>query len=213
MNIRQMDSSLIYGMKIRNVVFHCPNSIRCLTTKEGSNLLNCPLKGGREGCEVWRLRSNLESDASIFWDFIQEAFAEITEEDLVCPERIKLELEQKHFLSLSFFGIGKYFAANGFQFPKSWEVIVRILMPQSENPQDFFRIALEELWQDSRYSELLLESLLNDFKNTLLSETSQRGVLLLIYVLKKAIDESSKPIPEEESGKIIDDVVDYLRSH
>jgi len=125
---------------------------------------------------------------------------------------MNLEIEQKHFLSLAFFGIGKCFAKNGYRFPKSWEKITRILLEHLENPQSFFEFTLKDLQQDPKYSELM-EMLLNDFKNVLLSQRSQKGILLLLYILKTALEESSSLIPEENSGKLIDDIMTYLRSH
>jgi len=203
-----MDQFLLFGIQIRNIVFHCPTSIKCLTTEEGSNLLTCPLKGGRDKCQVWHLRRRLESEAPVFWDCFEKTFFTISQKDLVYPERMELEIEQRNFLSLSFLGIGKYLAENKFLFPKCWGMTNRALTNYSENPQDFFRIAVKDLWQGS---ELMMELLFNDFKNTLLSEKARKGVLLLLFIFKKAASESSKPIPEEESGALISEIIDYLR--
>lgn len=211
MNIQQMDKSLLYGIQIRNVIFHCPTSIRCLMTEEGSNLLTCPLKGGRSICQVWHLKKELEKETPFFWNYIEKTFLTISQEDLVYPKKMELEMEQRHFLSLSFLGIGKYLAENKFQIPKSWGTTARMLADYSENPQDFFRLVLEDLWQDPRNSKLMLELIFKDFKNTLMSEKTQKGVLLLLFILKKAIDESSNPIPEEEPEATINEIISYLR--
>lgn len=95
---------LIYALTLRTVIFHCPNSINCIISEKGSNIFTCALDKGREYCKVWRLRKNAEIDAPIFWNFLQEIFANITEGDLVYPDRMQLTIEQRNFSGFGIFG-------------------------------------------------------------------------------------------------------------
>lgn len=201
--------TLICGMNAKNAILFCPNSVKCLIFEKKKNILfKCPLKN-EEKCIAQYLKKEIKKESLPYWNYIKEVFSTI-------PKK-----EQKQFLSLSFFGIGKYFAANGFRFPKDWPALERIVANYHSKPNLLFLVALQDLWeedcQESEYSELFLTLISNDFKNFFLSERSQRAVIAVIFCLKKAIiDESIKMTCEEEeaSEKLIKDIINYiLKSH
>jgi len=202
---------LIYGTQFRNIIFYCPGSINCLMSERGSNILSCPLYSGRKDCKVWLLRKKLEDEDTVFyWNCINNFFNQITEKDLIYPKRMELEKEQKNFLSLLFLGIGTYWVKNGFKFPKSWLAVGKIYTNAIENPSTYYQYAVKELTKDSK---MLIEWLNNDFQNNLLCEKSQKGIIFLIYLLKRAIEESSKAIPGENPEKVINDLMNYLKNN
>lgn len=77
-----------------------------------------------------------------------------------------------------------------------------------ENPEHCFEIIIEELERDD---PSLMAFLFKEFDSYLLSQKSQRGILLLIFILKKAIEETFTPIPEETPEKLLEDIEKFLR--
>lgn len=198
------DPGFAYGAALRNIVFLCPYSLQCLVG-EGSNLLSCPLKGGREKCGAWRFRELLVSQANFFFSFIKTSLIKIKKEDLIYPTKMDLAQEHRIFLSILFFGIARYYINSG-QFPKTPAIMERILKEYIENPSLFEENLREFFQQDSSFFLYLLK----EFQDNLLGEKSQMILFLLFYLFQKAIE----PIPESpepDRDNLEEEILRYLK--
>ena len=205
---RKNNPLLLYGFNMRDIVFECPHSLRCLMDEE--EFLECSHEKGKESCMAWKFKEELKFEAPAFWGLILKFFNEINVNRLdkrLLTVGIKngLEIEKKHSLSLLLLSLGTLWAQNNFSFLPITEKFVERVNGKIK----FFSEIFQEI---SKTNPALAKILSKEFEDLLVSDFSRKGILFLTDISSEAIKESQKPIPEASSEKMFSKIKMFLDS-
>ena len=201
-------TKLLYGFNMRDIVFECPHSLRCLIDEE--EFLECPHEKGRENCMAWKFKEELKFEAPAFWGLILEFFNKINvnrpdKRLLMVGIKNGLEMEKKHSLSLLLLSLGTLWAQNNFSFlPMTEKFVERV-----NGKIKFFSEIFQEI---SKTNPALAKILSKEFEDLLVSDFSRKGILFLTDISSEATKESQKPIPEASPEKMFSKIKMFLDS-
>ncbi len=173
-------------LRASDIVLGCPFSLKCLTENNSLPETFCE---NYEDCPGLSLCKRIEKKSPAFWKLILNIFNAIKPTYLNTRLFIVgidkgLEIEKKNFLSLLFL----YFSKKDF---KTFNLISQEHIEAVVEKMKSFKEIFQEI---SDENPKLLEIVLDNFSDLLLSDFFQKGILSLLDIFCEAEKESKKPI-------------------